>query len=159
MTSGTATRSHSGMPVKNCMPMPLAAIISVLNHLARRGTAPRSRHCTIGGPNRRWFSSQISNAGQPLLAAQADRMRNGTVGTTGSTTPSSPSVRPSTATARHSSTAKRRRSTTRSGAGTGLFWDMGIKSGSGACSDGASSYAKRSNRRQHPSYCRAGDAP
>ena len=76
-------RSHCGICGTNCMPIALVAIIVQLSHLIRRGMAPRWRHCTMGGPNRRWFSNQISKAGQPLLAAQADAMRKGTVGTTG----------------------------------------------------------------------------
>jgi len=140
ITSGTAMRSHSGMAGKNCMPMPLHAIITVLSHFARRGTAPRSRHCTMGGPNRRWLSSQISNAGQPLLAAHAATMRKGTVGITGSTTPSRPSAIATTATARHSTTARRRRSITRSGEGTGRGVGFWVKSAPAAVRYCACSY-------------------
>ena len=97
--------------------MPLLAIISELIHLARRGTAPRSRQRTMGGPKWRCSSNQRSNAGQPLLADHAATSRKGTVGSTGSAAPSMASATATTVTARHSSSARRRRTTTRASLG------------------------------------------
>ena len=142
--AGTPMRSASGSCGTNCMPSALPAIITELTHLVGRDTAPRSRHCTSGGPSRRWFSSQSSSAGQPLLAAQAASSRKGTVGSTGSMAPMAPSSRLTSARARHSRVAMRRRSSTRSEGDAVTGSSSDIKSASSACVSSADSYQNNS---------------
>jgi hypothetical protein len=82
-------------------------MVAVASHLAPRPTAPCSRQRATGGPKRGWRSSQASNAGQPLPAAQADSSRNGTVGSTGKNAPTTPRAKAATASSRHSAITTR----------------------------------------------------
>ena len=102
ITAGTASFSHSGegvMPIT----MALASIMALAAHLARRGTAPRSRQRRMSAPWRGWFSSQVSSAGQPRPPAHAASRRKGTVGRPGKTTPIIPKTRLTKASTRQSS--------------------------------------------------------
>lgn len=100
--ASTDKRSQIGTGMNQIM-IPLPIIMLQANHLALRDTAPCSRHCRMGGPHVAWFSMQVSSAGQPRPAAQADNNKNGTVGMTGKTAPTMAKINPATANKRHKS--------------------------------------------------------
>jgi hypothetical protein len=90
VAEGTATRSHSGAGV-NQNPTLLVSIAVAANCFAALGTARRSRHRAISVPYLGCDVSRSSNQGQPREAAAAASNRNGTVGRTGRTIPTTPS--------------------------------------------------------------------
>jgi hypothetical protein len=93
------------------------AIITVANCLARSGTARRSRQsCTIG-PKRGCCSIQRSQRALPREKQNAASRMNGVVGSSGSTTPTSPVISIATPASAHS----RRRQVGRMGTETGCM--------------------------------------
>ena len=80
----------------------LQLIITAASHLARRETAPCSRHARICGPKYWCDNRYSSNCGHPLLLAQAAISTKGTVGTTGKNKPMMPRTNAMAATSFHS---------------------------------------------------------
>jgi len=97
--AGTPILTHNGAG-ETTTSATLASIVAEASHLARRGTARWSRQRRMSAPCRGWASSQASSCGQPLPPAQAATSRNGTVGSTGSSTPTSPSTTQASASVR-----------------------------------------------------------
>ncbi len=73
-------------PIANSIPQ-LNAIMPHASTLALKGITLFRRQSLMAGPNDRCSSSQLANAGEPLLAKNAASKTKGVVGNKGNTTP------------------------------------------------------------------------
>ena len=78
-----------------------ATIIAMESILARLEIAPYRRQFSIGGPSRGWFISQLWRRSELRSKAKAAKIRNGTVGSTGTKLPMTPSAKATIPNARH----------------------------------------------------------